>query len=215
MHPRQTTYPAAAREEVADLLPSGLASIMDIGCARGGFGGELRRRGWAGRLIGVEPSAEQAGDARSRGYDQVIEGFFPDDVGDDLQVDCVVFNDILEHMLDPWAGVRHSVKHLRPGGWIVASIPSIQYLPALLQVARGKWDYTDEGLLDRTHVRFFTRRTMVKMFEDEGFTVVACHGIHSFLAGRWRFLRPVQRIFGDTRFLHYVVIACIDRDSVE
>ena len=72
---------------------------------------------------------------------------------------------------------------------------------------REGWNYTDEGTLDRTHLRFFTRKTMEDLFVQAGFVVHATIGINSFLEGRWRFLKPVQRIFGNTRYVQFIVVA--------
>lgn len=213
MNLEQSVYSVADRAEVLPFLPADGDTILDIGCARGGFGAAIRAsRGDGVRLVGVEPSPEQAEDARRSGYNEVRVGFFPDALdGSSERFDCIVLNDVLEHMLDPWDACAELQKWLTPGGAVVASIPSIQYLPVWLRVLRGHWQYTDHGTLDRTHVRFFTRRSMVEMFESAGFAVEKAAGINSMadnLGRRWRLLlRPFRRFLGDVQWLQFVVVA--------
>lgn len=218
-HPvQQAVYVANPRNEVAGLLPAAAQTILDVGCGRGGFASSLRRAyGSGARLVGLEPVLDQAETARaSQAWDAVHHGYFPDDVpGTEGPFDLIVFNDVLEHMVDPWSALRACHDHLVPGGRVFATIPSIQYAPVLIRVARGRWDYTDDGTLDRTHLRFFTRATMVEMFEDCGFRVDSCTGVNS-VENRWagdpnriRRLakRGLARALGDARYVQFVVVA--------
>ena len=69
----------------------------------------------------------------------------------------VFFNDVLEHVLDPWTLLQQVHDVLAPDGTVVAAIPSIQYAPVVRDLLRGRWDYRDTGTLDRTHVRFLPK----------------------------------------------------------
>ena len=214
--PQHDVYGFDLREDVAPFLPTTARSALDVGCARGGFGRTLRSvLGPDARLVGVEAIDEVAAAARAAGdFDEVLAGYFPAALGDQ-RFDLVTFNDVLEHMLDPWQALRDCRDHLTPGGRVVASIPSIQYAPVLWQLAKGRWDYTDSGTLDRTHVRFFTRATMVDMFEQTGYAVEQCTGIASVMQ-RWstdpvaprRWLkRGLANALGDRQYLQFVVVA--------
>ena len=94
---------------------------------------------------------------------------------------------------------------------MVAAIPSIQYAPVVRQLLRGRWDYADSGTLDRTHLRFFTRDTMVEMFERAGYVVERCEGVNSVWAGEWSqrsFRRRLMlRVMPQGEWLHYVIVA--------
>lgn len=215
---QQGLYVTNPRDEIASLLPAGIRSVLEVGCGRGGFGSSLRRTyGDRADLVAVEPVPEQAEAARAAGvWDAVHHGYFPDDLPPGCgPFDLIVFNDVLEHMVEPWAALRACHDHLVPGGRILATIPSIQYAPALIKVARGRWDYTDDGTLDRTHLRFFTRATMVEMFEDCGYRVDSCTGVNS-VEKRWatdpsrlRRLakRGLARALGDARYVQFVIVA--------
>ena len=189
MHPeQQDVYGDNARAEVAPFLPDGVRSVLEVGCGAGGFGGTLRGRyGDAARLIAVEAVASQAELARSGAFDEVLAGYFPEALdGRGERFDLIVFNDVLEHIVDPWAVLGRVREWLNPGGRVLATIPNIQYAPSLWNAVRGDWSYTDTGILDRTHVRFFTRRTMVDLFERTGFRVLTVDGVNPVWSQEWR-----------------------------
>jgi SAM-dependent methyltransferase len=85
--------------------------------------------------------------------------------------ECIVFADVLEHMVDPWDAVRRARAMLAPGGVLVVSIPNISHASILRGLKRGRFDYADYGILDRTHLRFFTRATAVDLVEQGGFEI--------------------------------------------
>jgi 2-polyprenyl-3-methyl-5-hydroxy-6-metoxy-1,4-benzoquinol methylase len=214
----QGAYGEHRRTEVLPFVPRSATSILDVGCGTGGFGVSLRSQlAPSARIVGIEAVADQAQHARARAvYDEVLDGYFPQDLGEGPgRFDLIVFNDVLEHMLDPWSVLRRSRDLLVPGGQVVASIPSIQYAPVVWRLLRGRWDYTDEGTLDRTHVRFFTRRTMVEMFEQAGYDIETCagvNGVRDVWAGdrsvaRRRVKLLVRPLLGDAQFLQFVVVA--------
>lgn len=120
----------------------------------------------------MEANAAAAAVAATR-LDKVIAGRFPEDVGpEEGPFDCVVFNDVLEHLIDPWEALRLTRPLLSEAGRVVAMIPNIRHVRAVMPLLfRGRWDYADTGLLDRTHLRFFTRATMIDLFETAGYTV--------------------------------------------
>src|SRR5690606_2217936 len=114
-------------------------------------------------IFGVEPVATARRLAIDTGaYDEVYGGYFPDAISGGHRFDCIVFNDVLEHMIDPWSTLESARAFLTPNGKVVASIPNIIYLPTILGVIlRRRWDYRDSGVLDRTHLRFFAKANIV------------------------------------------------------
>lgn len=170
--PSGTTYPDDDRRNVIRFLPSTTARLLDVGCWQGAFGRELKRRKPKLVVVGVEANAAAAAVAATR-LDKVVAGRFPEDLDPSLgPFDCVVFNDVLEHLVDPWEALHLTRLLLADGGRVVAVIPNIRHVRAVVPlVFRGRWDYADEGLLDRTHLRFFTRATMIELFESAGYTV--------------------------------------------
>ena len=162
------TYFAHARKAIAPLLPLGAgeqgagARILEIGCGAGATLGWLRQSGVACETIGVEIAEAAASQAR----DFVDNVYCIDFERHDLpaghgEFDIILCLDVLEHMVDPWKVVDRLVSgYLKPGGTLVISLPNIQHYSAVLPLLfRGRWRYENEGLLDRTHLRFFTRES--------------------------------------------------------
>ena len=85
--------------------------------------------------------------------------------------DCIVCADVLEHTVDPWAVVGRLKRLLRPGGCLVASLPNVAHHRNLRRLLRGRWDYADEGVLARTHLRFFTLPTIEDLFARNGMRI--------------------------------------------
>lgn len=175
---------SAPRAELLPLVPSSATRVLDVGCGAGGFGRSLLAVRPAVELWGVEANPEAAALAAAD-YQRVVVGLFPD-ASPELPTqyfDLICFNDVLEHMLDPQSAVGAATAHLARGGSLFASIPNVRHFSVLWPLlTRGRWDYADDGLLDRTHVHFFTRATMVELFERSGWRIDRVVGINR---SRW------------------------------
>lgn len=160
------------RSDVADLVPKECVRILDVGCGYGGLGSSLRARGVA-QVYGVELNPEASSHLAG-----VYTGYWIGDVeqvglpADVAPFDCIVFADVLEHLRDPWGTLARYLQRLKPGGYVVASIPNVRNIALLYNlIVRGQWRYEDSGLLDRTHLRFFTRKEIIELFSTVGFEV--------------------------------------------
>ena len=185
-------YGDLRRDEAVALIPPGAQRLLDVGCFRGGFGSALAGRGI--EVWGIEPDREAASIAATR-LARVIQGRFPDDMPEGEEFDCITFLDVLEHTYDPVAVLREARRFLTPEGRVVASLPNIRHVTVVADlVRRGRWDYRESGLLDWTHIRFFTRATMLELFEKAGLLVERCEPItRTQPAGRLRVLRLMGR----------------------
>ncbi len=190
---------------------------LDVGCGAGVFG-EIAKRSREIEVWGVEPVPSVAAKASAR-LDRVVVGTFcPEIALPEGTFDCIVFNDVLEHMLQPEQALRYAKRLLSGNGCVVASIPNVRYLPVLWHLAaRGEWKYGDCGLWDRTHIRFFTKSSVIAMFETEGYAVRSISGINSregipTASGRlWRAYELVNllffRKFEDLKFQQFALVA--------
>lgn len=170
-------YWDVARTEMVPFVPTTATTLLDVGCGLGGFAAELKRRRPTMRITGVEGDSKAAETARTR-CDDVVVGLFPEAL-DGRTFDCIVFNDVLEHMVDPWAALRAARASLNPGGAVVASIPNLRYFLVLYRlVVERDFTYVADGVLDRTHLRFFTHRTASAMFEQCGLRVETTEAIN-------------------------------------
>lgn len=199
---------ASERPTVVPLVPKAARHILDVGCSTGGFGRLLKLDDELRTVWGIDPSVDATDVARQH-LDRVITGLFPEDLPNDApQFELIVFNDVLEHLDDPWATLEQCTAKLAPGGQVLASIPNMRYWWLLYRLAlRGDFTYTDVGLFDRTHVRWFTRKTMIELFEGAGFVVEDVTPIN--ISGKWwlQLLRRVRPNLGaELSALQFVVL---------
>jgi 2-polyprenyl-3-methyl-5-hydroxy-6-metoxy-1,4-benzoquinol methylase len=206
---KPTGYYACDRAEMLAFVPPSVRRILDVGCGEGSFGRSLKGRDPEITLYGIEVEPAPATRATAW-YDNVITGEFPADLPADVrELDCAVFNDVLEHLIDPWAALRALHNHLADDAVIVASIPNLRYLPVLYKLlVNGTFTYTPTGVLDQTHLRFFTKKSIVELFESTGYSVDSIQGINPLERWQIRFLRAILPAFAnDVRFIEYAVVA--------
>ncbi len=158
------------------------AVILDVGCAVGYIGEFLRRNPPQRWLGGIELDARAAIQARPH-YDQLIVGSIEEpEVWGRLErkVDAMIFGDVLEHTADPVRVLQMAASHLRDDGIVVVSMPNVAHVKVRLRLLFGRFDYEDWGIMDRTHLRFFTRQTAQTMLRDAGFEVLHSEAIRGF-----------------------------------
>lgn len=146
--------------------------VLEAGCSSGYFGAALKKAGH--EVWGVEISPKAAARAREK-LDHVfvgtIEEFLDCDAVKGVKFDYITFGDVLEHLVDPEQALKDCRRILSPDGSIAASIPNIAHKAARLMLLEGRWDYAEFGILDNTHLRFFTRNSIVDIFTNAGFEV--------------------------------------------
>ncbi|MEW6585925.1 MAG: class I SAM-dependent methyltransferase, partial [Nitrospirota bacterium] len=161
----------SGREDLLEHVPLNAEKILDVGCAKGRFGEILKKRQKCA-VTGIDTDAELLSVARGR-LDKVIHGDIQDAIGNGLPelYDCIVCGDLIEHLNDPWKVLKGLSDCLRENGLLIASTPNIANWAILYEMMRGKWDYVPFSILSGTHIRFFTRKTFVELFEDTGYKV--------------------------------------------
>lgn len=207
---KPSVYYQRQRKEIEPFIPTDSRRILDVGCGQGFFGEMLKSAREGVEVWGVEldpASAKEAG----RRLDHVLAGGIEQNLNalDEGYFDCVVFNDVLEHLVDPWKILRSIKSKISRGGVVVSSIPNIRYFYALREVLLDQqWPYREYGIFDRTHLRFFTCRSMKDLFIASGFDVLKQSGINGF--DSWKFAalnRLLLNRISDMRFEQFVVIA--------
>jgi SAM-dependent methyltransferase len=166
---------SASHRIVLDAVPRDAGRVLDVGCATGYLAAELAARG--AEVIGVEFDATAAAAARAHCSEVVVGDLEAPETQASVQhaaaggVDVVVCADVLEHLREPWPVLAWLRTLLRPGGTAVISVPNIAHWTARRAVLRGRFDYADFGLFDRTHLRFFTRDSAQELARRAGFAV--------------------------------------------
>lgn len=176
---KSVDYFAHARKEIAPLLPPQCGRVLEIGCGSGATLGWLRRHKGASHTVGVEIFEAAAQSARAHADEVYCLDFERAELPMECsQFDVILCLDVLEHMVNPWQVVDRLVsRHLAPGGTLIVSLPNVRHYSVVLPLLfQGRWDYQDAGLLDRTHLRFFTRDTAIHLLSHVQLEPVHCRG---------------------------------------
>jgi 2-polyprenyl-3-methyl-5-hydroxy-6-metoxy-1,4-benzoquinol methylase len=206
---RDRDYYNRKRREILPFIPPGSKTVLDVGAGEGEFGYLLKQELGA-EVWGVEPDFGACEKARVK-LDRVLLGRF-EDVLDDLRrgyFDAVVFNDVLEHMVDPFGVLVGSRALISPHGVVVASIPNVRFWGNLKGLIKDKdWKYKTSGVLDATHLRFFTRKSMIRMFHEAGYRMIRIQGINPTSSRNFKvfnFLLAGSQ--ADARYAQFVCVA--------
>ena len=178
--PVDAYYSHARPELLSFLSDSGVwkGRALDVGCGEGRLGASLFGLGFD-EVWGVEPEAGPAGLASTR-LTHVVTSTFPcADTMAGAPYDLIVMADVLEHMLDPWQALAAARDQLSERGRIALSVPNTAHFTIVWQLMRGDWRYTTEGLLDRSHLRFFTPISLRRVLYGAGLAVVERRDVES------------------------------------
>ena len=171
-------YYGNVNPELLDRMPLSAQRVLEIGCGQGRLGEAFKTRQPKANYFGVELMPEEAKLAQA-----VLEGVRCADIEQntglpqeflqaDEKFDTLVFGDVLEHLRDPWKVLTDLRSVMTPDGTCIACVPNVGHWSLVRGLLAGRWDYADSGLLDRTHVRFFTLETAVEMFQKAGWRVM-------------------------------------------
>lgn len=185
------------RPEVQELVNANSQRILDVGCGSGVMANELKQKLNA-EVWGIELFDDAAQKASSK-LDKVILGKVEDAIEQlpDNYFDTIIFADVLEHLVDPYHVIAVIKNKLRKNGEIIASIPNVRHWTIIKNLIEGKWDYENAGLLDKTHLRFFTLKSSVELFSNAGFNIL---DIKATLDGKYDFPDELMKAFKNSGY---------------
>lgn len=176
---KQSSYYGFARPDVIETiiknkLPTG--KILEIGCAGGATGKSLKEKLPVASYVGIDISTEAAEIARQYLDRVIVADIEQADLASEFGLKKNDFNllmtlDVLEHLLNPWDVLADLSTYVKPGGYVVSSLPNIQNISILQDLTDGRWPYQDAGILDATHLRFFTLEEAKKIFTGSGLVI--------------------------------------------
>lgn len=171
------SYYSNANPDLLAKVPVTARRVLEIGCGTGGFARAYRDINPACEYWGVELFADAAAEARTV-LDHVVIGSIEsadvvaalDEARGDRRFDVLIFGDVLEHLLDPWTVLETLRARMEPGAVVCVCVPNVGHWTLVREQLLGRWNYADAGLLDRTHLRFFSHDTSVEMLSRAGWS---------------------------------------------
>jgi 2-polyprenyl-3-methyl-5-hydroxy-6-metoxy-1,4-benzoquinol methylase len=207
-------YYAGRRSEMLKFVPVHSKTFLEIGCGEGNFS-HLVKSTYTSEAWGIEANETAAAIARGK-LDHLISGTIEENINllPDHFFDCIAMNDVIEHLVSPWDVLEQLKEKLSDNGIIILSIPNFRYWKNLREiVVRGEWSYVESGILDRTHLRFFTYKSIVRMMKELRFEVVTIEPMDE----RGRAVLSILNVLflfrlWDLKFVHFAcVIRPLDR----
>jgi 2-polyprenyl-3-methyl-5-hydroxy-6-metoxy-1,4-benzoquinol methylase len=205
---KKIKYFSEYRNELKNFYPP-CEKLLDVGCGRGVFSRDIKSR-YNCIVHGVEfdrSSAEEAAKYLDKVFIGDINSVLPDI--HDRYYDIVACNDILEHLYDPYTLLQNLEKKITSDGILISSIPNFLFVGSLFRIIfKRDFKYANEGIMDFTHIRFFTRKSMIRMFNEAGYDVLSLSGINGSNNRLWKLFNFITfRFFDDFSYLQFVITA--------
>ncbi len=209
LNDKPDSYFGRVRDDMLQYIPKQSKKTLEFGCGHGGFSSLIKER------LGAETWAVEIDEASAKTAAAKLDKVICADAHQaltqlpDNSFDCIIFFDILEHLVNPYSLLSDVKAKLSPGGVVVASIPNIRYYRAFAEyVFGGDWKYRQHGIMDKTHLRFFTRKSIIRMFDELDFEILTIDGIHPTSSRTYRILNILLAgTLSDVRYKHFAVVA--------
>lgn len=210
LYDKSENYYAGLRSEMLPFFPAGSQKVLDVGCGEGWFGKSIKDKHQS-EVWGVDISSKSIEIAK-KNIDKAFCINISENHSDipDHYFDSIFFNDVLEHLIDPYTLLKDIKCKLKDDGVVVASIPNMRHFRVLHKLLFKKdFEYEESGIMDKTHLRFFTQKSMIRMFQEAGYEILKVTPIN-----KTKSLRPVIMkiltfglIGNDISYLQFVITA--------
>jgi methionine biosynthesis protein MetW len=190
-------HPAEAPGILREFMPSGVR-VLDVGCGTGSVTA-IVNAGKGNEVVGLEPDEVRAAAARARGLDVetgILDADFLQRRG---RFDVIMFADVLEHVADPASLLRLALSGLTEKGVLLISVPNVAHWSLRLDLLRGRFIYTDYGIRDSTHLRWFTRGTLEALLRSQGLVIERFQNSSGTWMSEYNTRRPWKWVAPDRR----------------
>lgn len=211
-HDLRVEAPRLGSHQIIAGLVGSNQRCLELGIASGRLASELRKQGCG--VIGLDIDERGLRDARKQGFPVILGDVTALPLGGHLKFDVVVLGDVIEHLSDPWSALRHLRPYLADHQHLtrlIVSVPNIAYWRVRLHLMSGRFEYTERGILDRTHLRFFTRDTLLNLLGSTGYRPLRVVSVSGSMGGgglRGRLARPAL-LLRPTLFTFQWVVECV------
>jgi 2-polyprenyl-3-methyl-5-hydroxy-6-metoxy-1,4-benzoquinol methylase len=171
-------YYKASKSHLTWMITTIPKKILEIGCAEGNYGAFLKQK-YKAEVWGIELNQSAANEAAKK-LDHVLTGdaLHLMDQLEESSFDYIALFEVLEHMMNPEMVLMKAKRLLAKDGTIILSVPNVMYISNLYRMLIKKdWEYIDHGVLDITHLRFFTKKSLQRMLKNLGYSIIECRGI--------------------------------------
>ena len=197
------------RAEMLAFIPPSVTRTLEVGCGTGNFS-KLIKDKLGAETWGIEYQPDAASLAAQKLH-RVLTGSVESALPDLPRhyFDCIIFNDVLEHLVDPYSTLISVQGLLKETGVVVASIPNIRHWPEFVDYTlRGNWNYVNNGVLDRTHLRFFTKKSIIGTIALCGYALINIQGINPHYSRAQKITSLLSMgTLADTLYQQYAVVA--------
>ena len=211
-HLKSKSYYTNTRPEMLKFIPNESKTILEVGCGEGNFSATLtdqEKETW-----GIEPDIASAKSASEK-MTKVFQGTIDEKLSQipDNYFDVIVMNDVIEHLTEPWDDIQNLKSKLKDDGVFVTSIPNVRYSKNIFHVMfKRDWKYADDKILDITHYRFFTKKSIRRLWEENGYSVQSMKGVNrtkSFAYFPFAILWNILFLFSqlDMFYMQYATVA--------
>ena len=171
------SYPDLHNPDLLERIPLNANVILDVGCATGALGAAYRRLNPRALLLGIDKNPDAAAIAATRLDEVAVVDVELDPLPFELDqpIDCIIYGDVIEHLTNPWPVLRRHIEALSDDGTILICVPNMEHWSFAARLLRGTWDYEPNGLLDETHLRWFSLESMRKGLQALGLSLCDVH----------------------------------------
>lgn len=203
-----TDYSSSFNDSVFSEIPP-QSLCLDVGCSSGNLGAALIAKKDC-RIQGIDINPDALAQATQKGYEKVYALDLIRDPGGlslvpDLTFDCIICADVLEHLVNPELILPFLANKLRPGGSMIISLPNVAFGLNRLHLLLGNWNYREYGIMDKTHLRFYTIQSGVRLVKGSGLEILKVRPYNQF--GALRYLKPLDRILPGFFAYQFIIIA--------